>query len=235
MRFPRRGTARLAAAVAFALLTQGCLKLSDLSETERLFPDSALTGAVARASVRDVVEYKGADGTELSASALIPENPATEQLKPSALTILKRLKEKYPDAKAIRVTIYDDERAAALGLPVATAAYDRGTVTVAGGLPTDAEVAAVNAARSGKEDLLPFARPREEDFNIALKVHEFSAADPASTAPPGTAPAVRASNAEGARKAASFFRIPHGRVKTAMFNLSTWYGMHRGRKLHEAR
>jgi hypothetical protein len=208
----------------------GCLKLSDLSENERLFPDSALSGAVARATVRDVVEGKAAQGREITANAVIPENPGTGQLNPTALTILKRLKEKYPDAKSIVVSIYDDERALSLGMTVAKAAYRAGTVTVTGGLPTEPEVAAVNAKRAKGDRLGPFAQPREEDFNIAHKVVELSAA-----VPPAGDPAMGGGGPDAAtlKKAAAFFNIPVERVETARFNLGTWYGMHRDSVLLE--
>ena len=212
----------------------GCLKLSDLSESERLFPDSALSGAVARATVRDVVEGKSGKGIEITANAFIPENPRTEQLKPTSLTILKRLKEKYPGAKSIAVSIYDDERAMPLGMTVAKAAYRTGTVTIAGGLPTEAEVAAVNAKRAKGDRLGPFAQPREEDFNIVQKVLESAAGDP-PTGDPASAGggAGRTGDAAAVQKAAAFFRIPVERVETARFNLSNWYGMHRDEKLFE--
>lgn len=236
MRFHRvrKAFPLLLAAVA-ALYLPGCLKLSDLSETERLFPDSALSGAAARATVRDVVEAKGTDGLEITAAAVIPSNPRTEQLRPTGLTILRRLKEKYPDAKSIRVAIYDDERAVTLGLSVANAAYASGTVRITGGLPTEAEVAAVESGRSASAGSSPFAQPREEDFNIAHKVFEISNSAPSSGAIPGTAAGSEASNGESERKAAAFFRIPPGRVKSALFNLSNWYGMHRETILHEAK
>lgn len=226
------GFTRLLLAVALAGLA-GCVKLSDLSESERLFPDSALSGAVARATVRDVVEGKVGKGREITANAVIPENPRTEQLNPTSLTILKRLKEKYPDAKSIVVSVYDDERALSLGMTVAKAAYREGTVKVTGGLPADAEVSAVNAKRAKGERLGPFAQPREEDFNIARKVFELSSGE----APPQD-PAMGESR-EGVpdtaamKKAAAFFNIPVVRVETARFNLATWYGMHRDTVLLE--
>ncbi len=212
----------------------GCLKLSDLSEMERLFPDSALSGAVARATVRDVIEAKsGKKGQDVTANAVIPENPATAQLKPTALTILRRLKEKYPDAKSIDVSIYDDERALSLGMTVAKARYKAGTVAISGGLPTEAEVAAVNSKRGKGDKLGPFDQPREEDFNIAHKVLELASAVPAPEMTPGASGAAGPSEAEIEKKAAAFFHIPVDRVKTARFNLSTWYGMHRDAKLYE--
>ncbi|HEY5995668.1 MAG TPA: hypothetical protein VIU29_01540 [Candidatus Deferrimicrobiaceae bacterium] len=211
----------------------GCLKLSDLSESERLFPDSALSGAVARATVRDVVEGKAGKGIEITANAIIPENPRTEQLKPTSLTILKRLKEKYPDATMIAVSIYDDERAMPLGMTVAKAAYRTGTVTVVGGLPTEAEVAAVNAKRAKGDRLGPFAQPREEDFNIVQKVFENAGGEPPSGDPASAGRVEGGTDAAAVKKAAAFFRIPVERVETARFNLSNWYGMHRDEKLFE--
>jgi hypothetical protein len=233
MRFPRRRSPFLNCLLAAAMLASaGCLKLSDLSESERLFPDSALGGAAARATVRDVVEGKGPKGIEITANAFIPENPRTEQLRPTGLTLLKRLKEKYPGAKSIAVTVYDDERAMPLGLPVARAVYGGGAVRITGGLPTEAETAAVNAKREKGDRRGPFAQPREEDFNIANKVAEMAGAEPPGEGAPGVP---GGGEAVAERKAAAFFRLPPERVATARFNLANWYGMHRETVLHEAK
>jgi hypothetical protein len=234
MRIRPARTGIFPALLALSLIfMSGCLKLSDLSETERLFPDSALSGAVARATVRDVVEGKVGKGLEVTANAVIPENPRTEQLKPTSLTILKRLKEKYPDAKMIAVSIYDDDRAMPLGLTVAKAVYRTGTVTITGGLPAEAEVAAVNAKRGKGDRLGPFAQPREEDFNIVQKVNELAAGDPSSGDPVRAAGGGGSVEAAAVKKAAAFFSLPVERVETARFNLATWYGMHRDAKLFE--
>jgi hypothetical protein len=231
---PESRPGRLSAVLAVVVLfSAGCIKLSDLSETERLFPDSALSGAVARASVRDVVQGKGPKGGEVTATAVIPENPRTEQLNPTSLTILKRLKEKNSDAKSIDVSIYDDERAVALGLTVARAVYRAGTVRITGGLPTEAEVAAVNGKRDGKSRTGVFAQPREEDFNIARKVLELSNAEPPGDGGPAAHPGGGVPEGVAEKKAAAFFRIPVERVRTARFNLANWYGLHRDSVLLE--
>jgi hypothetical protein len=225
--------ALLAAAVLVA--ASGCIKLSDLSESERLFPDSALRGAVARATLRDLIEGKRGKGREITANAFLDESPTVAQLKPTALTILKRLKEKYTDAVRIDVAIYDDERAYQLGLTVAKARYETGKVTIVGGLPTEEEVAAINSKRGKDDKLGPFAAPREEDYNIANKVNEISAAVPPPDAPLVMATTAEANEAAIERKAAAFFKIPPERVRTARFNLSNWYGMHRERKILESK
>jgi hypothetical protein len=220
----------------FALLAlvfcSACLKLSDLSENERLFPDEALSGAVSRATVRDVVEGKGTSGPEITANGVLADVPVTAQLKPTALTILKRMKEKYPDAKLIVVSIYDDERALPLGLTVAKGVYRMGTATVTGGVPTEAEVAAVNAKRGKGDKLGPFAQPREEDFNIARKVHELAESVPPAD-PGAMGNAARGDSGEAEKRAAAFFRQPVERVRTARFNLSNWYGMHANDVLYD--
>ncbi|HEY3489723.1 MAG TPA: hypothetical protein VGK27_06340 [Candidatus Deferrimicrobiaceae bacterium] len=225
----------LAAVLAVACLASGCLKLSDLSEMERLFPESALSGAVARATVRDVIASKGAKGQEIAANAIIPENPKTEQLKPTGLTLLRRMKEKYPDAAKVTVSIYDDERAIPLGLTVANADYRAGSVSITGGLPTEAEVTALNSGRPAGGKLGPFAQPREEDFNIAQKVLELAGTASSSEATPGLPPGGGAPDESVERKAAAFFHVPLERVKTARFNLANWYGMHKEGKLLEKR
>jgi hypothetical protein len=141
------------------------------------FPEKALKGAEGRAEVRRYKEERGLSDPNrryLAAEAFVYHDVERGKLRPTALTILKRLKERFSNRDWIVLRIYDDERAAKMLLPVVVAELKDGKAVVSGWTPSPAEIDASSkdpaalAGTIGADGRLVFTRPSEEDYNLAV-------------------------------------------------------------------
>lgn len=233
----RRAGAGRVLAIVLPVLLAGCFGASEL---ERAIPASALRGAVRRAEVTDVQQHRGQKvrgDILITASATIPSESTNAQLRPTGMTLLKKLKEKYPSCEWFIVNIYDDPRAARMSHAVAVAEWREGKAKVTGGIPDDREIGEYNARLREKAQkgapVVELARPGEEDMNVALKADEVLQAYREKMVRRSTLKVAGPAMSDEAleRETAAHFDITPERVRLARFRVFHWYGLHRGRVL----
>jgi hypothetical protein len=147
---------------------------------ERLFPEKALAGAVNSNFNGEQHPGKAVTGGILiEGRAIVQKDIRNDQIKPTAMAVLKGLKSKNPNVEWFHVFLTNDQRMVECSNWIAIAEYKEGKISIAGGLPTDEDIKEWNNSigkplldYEGKpmdiiNDNPRMRRPTEEDLQIA--------------------------------------------------------------------
>ena len=139
------------------------------AEIHRLFPDEALVGGVENVQITVTGVRKGKTvkgGMAVTAEAILPPDVTAEQMRPTELAVLKRLKEEFPECEWFTVFLTDDPRMAEHSHWLGMAELREGKLTLQGGVITDRDIA------DFKQAGVQIWKPTEEDFLVDFAFYQ---------------------------------------------------------------
>ncbi|ALC15617.1 hypothetical protein DSOUD_0830 [Desulfuromonas soudanensis] len=151
-------------AAFICLLLLGC----NDPKMDRLFPKAQLVGRAENLTVEIDKPKTGKmvqGGMFINVNVLLPPDVKNEQIRPTELYVLKKLKEKYPECEWFRIRFSDDSRMLEAGHCLGRVEYREGKLELYGGVITEKDI------NESGDKIWP---PTEADKRIAYEFHTIN-------------------------------------------------------------